>query len=270
MKIGELHEKLFKMLMMFDSICRQHNIMYFLDSGCAIGAVREHDFIPWDDDVDIAILRPDYLRLRDILKTALPEHYRLIEPKDYEPFFFDFIPKLVDLTVPLREETAVDRAYHNYQNRMAIDFVILDKVPDSIWKQKIIKFKCKFFYGMARSKRYTTTAEHMSFSEKILSEVCYICGKMFSREKILKMYENNTTRYARIESNTVIRSNSLLMFIDFFNLNWYSDVVYMKFHGGDVPLPVGYDAVLTKMYGNYMVPQNQSNGFIIHFNSDDE
>ena len=60
-----------------DAICRAHNIPYWLSSGTLLGAVRHGGFIPWDDDLDIELLREDYLRLLPILRRELPERFML-------------------------------------------------------------------------------------------------------------------------------------------------------------------------------------------------
>ena len=60
-------------LIEIDRICRKHDIPYWLDSGTLLGAVRHGGFIPWDDDVDIAIMRSDYPRLKEYLTEELPK-----------------------------------------------------------------------------------------------------------------------------------------------------------------------------------------------------
>jgi len=264
MTIEELHDKLFEMLMMFDDICKRHGIVYYLDSGCAIGAVREHDFIPWDDDIDIAMMRSEYERLKEVLKTDLPSQYRHVEPSDYSPFFFDFIPRIIDTTIPLRRETEEDRAYHNLQNRMSIDIIILDSVPDSQWKQRSIIIKCKFYYGMARSKRFSVDTKRMNLMEIIVSGFCAFMGKHIQLEKLISLYENNTKQYNEIDSATVIRSNSTVPFIECFKKEYYSSTCNMPFHGGLAPLPIGYDDILRKMYGDYLTPKRDEKKFGTH------
>lgn len=264
MDLNVLHDQLFDMLVKFDNICREHNITYYLDSGCAIGAVREHDFIPWDDDIDVAITRTEYLKLREVLKKELPENWVFVEPKDFAPYFFDFIPRIVDMSVPLRKETERDRAYQNYQNRMSLEFFILDSVPDSKLTHSVLKFKCKMIYGMARSRRFDNDTSKMDLKEKILSGVCLFLGKFFSLDKIIDMYLNTTMKYADIKSETYIRSNSNLYFIDVTKKEYYKDVIYMDFHGGKMPMPIGYHEVLTKIYGDYMTPTRDYKGFISH------
>ena len=69
-----------------DKICRAHNIPYWLSSGTLLGAVRHGGFIPWDDDLDIEVLREDYHRLLPILRRELPEQFMLhdrVSDKDY-------------------------------------------------------------------------------------------------------------------------------------------------------------------------------------------
>jgi lipopolysaccharide cholinephosphotransferase len=66
--------RMLEILIEVDKICRKHNISYLLEAGTLLGAVRHSGFIPWDDDVDIGIMRKDYKRLCRILKKELPHH----------------------------------------------------------------------------------------------------------------------------------------------------------------------------------------------------
>jgi lipopolysaccharide cholinephosphotransferase len=270
MNIKELQEKLFGMWQMFDAICREHHIVYYLDSGSAIGAVREHDFIPWDDDIDVAIIRADYERLKKILPCVLQPQYKFVEPKDFAPYFYDFVPRIIDTTVPLREETDEDRAYKNYQNRMSIDFIILDTVPDIKLLQAMIKFRSKMIYGLARSKRYNNEAEAMSVTERVVSGICLVLGKAFSLQKLLELYTKNTARYRNTDSHTFVRSNSILYFIGFYSKDLYSSTVLFPFHGAMAPLPSGYHEILTHLYGDYMTPRRDYKGLIQHAEIDSE
>ena len=153
MKIEELHEKLFEHLIYFDKLCRENDIKYFLDSGTAIGAVREHDFVPWDDDVDVAMLREDYDKFLKVIPPKLIGKFKFITPKDYEPLFFDFVPKFLNMDISIRKDDEITKMHHNYINRLPIDVFVLDYAPDSKILQKIMKFKLLFIYCMSLSKR---------------------------------------------------------------------------------------------------------------------
>ncbi|MEC4295521.1 LicD family protein [Adlercreutzia shanghongiae] len=88
--LRRLQLTLLEMLHEIDAVCRAHDINYFLDSGSALGAVRHGGFIPWDDDVDLGMMREDYNRFLAIAPEALPSDLKLIAPgetKHYSPMF---------------------------------------------------------------------------------------------------------------------------------------------------------------------------------------
>ena len=66
---------LLELLVEFDRVCKKHNIHYMLFAGSALGAVRHHGFIPWDDDLDVALLREDYDRLMSLNQSEWNNSY---------------------------------------------------------------------------------------------------------------------------------------------------------------------------------------------------
>lgn len=69
-----------------DKVCREHDIGYFMDSGTLLGAVRHGGFIPWDDDVDLGMMRSDYERFLEIAPRALGDSYVVCEPRSCPEF----------------------------------------------------------------------------------------------------------------------------------------------------------------------------------------
>lgn len=267
MTLPELQDNLYDLLCLIDDICRKENVRYFLDSGTAIGAVREHDIVPWDDDVDIKVMREDYPAFKAAMLKHLPEHYHFIEPEDMCPVFFDFVPRVIVDNVLLREEREEDRYYKNYRNRLCIDVFIFDRAPDSKLLQSMMRLKCKLLYGMAMSKRYKLRDEKYTLSQKLMSRTCILLGKPLKMEKILLMWNRHVTKYSGKETEYRISANYSLKNLLFFREEWYNETVYMKLRERELPLPNGYDGELSLMYGDYMKPPKDRSVFIKHFES---
>ena len=80
-------ERMFEMLCVIDDICVKNEINYWLSGGTLLGAVRHGGFIPWDDDLDIQLMKDDYNKLLGLLKTELPEQYQLQTSKTDRNYF---------------------------------------------------------------------------------------------------------------------------------------------------------------------------------------
>ena len=75
--IREVQKKLLMILIEFDRICRKHNIKYSLEGGTLLGAIKYKGFVPWDDDIDIVMERPEYERFLKVCKRELNKEFFL-------------------------------------------------------------------------------------------------------------------------------------------------------------------------------------------------
>lgn len=264
MTIEELHDQLFSVLCIVDDICRKENVRYFLDSGTAIGAVREKDFVPWDDDVDIKVLREDYPAFKAAMEKHLPEHLHFIEPQAFAPAFYDFIPRVYDDRLPLREETEADRYYKNQQNRVGLDVFIFDKVPDSKWAQKRLLLSSKILYGMGMSKRYQVDYSKYTPVQRLMVAVLRLMGRPFSTQWICERWTRIASSYQDRPAKWRFPCNFQLEQQMFFPEELYEGTVYLPFREKQLPLISGYDGELTQMYGDYMHPPKNKDAFVKH------
>ena len=116
-------KELLRMLQIVAQICREHDIKWWLSSGTLLGAARHKGFIPWDDDIDIGMFRPDYNRLLK-LASEMPEECRLfsIEKGDRSARLYGRICNM--------KYVSVDKYYEaNLSNYFGIDIFPLEAVP---------------------------------------------------------------------------------------------------------------------------------------------
>lgn len=106
--------RMLELLEVIDVICRKHQIPYWLSSGTLIGAARHKGFIPWDDDLDIEMLRSDYLRLLKVLPQELPDNLAL-QTNETDPNYIFIYGKLRDKDSHLEETNSYDRIFPLYR-----------------------------------------------------------------------------------------------------------------------------------------------------------
>lgn len=122
--LRKMQLRMLEMLTFIDSICEKHNINYWLAYGTLLGAVRHNGFIPWDDDLDIELLKDDYDKLINILKKDLTDNYYLQIHSTDRNYVFP-IAKLRDGKSHISENRNADQ---NYKYRgIYIDIFYIDK-----------------------------------------------------------------------------------------------------------------------------------------------
>lgn len=121
--------RMLEILKCVDGICRKHNIQYWLSSGTLLGAVRHGGFIPWDDDLDIEMLREDYLKLIPILRKELPKNF-VLQDMDSDIKHPHLFAKVRDRNSQIDEGSKLNSKY----NGIFIDIFALEKTPYCLFK----------------------------------------------------------------------------------------------------------------------------------------
>ena len=125
--LAQIKETELEILLVLDRICRENDLKYSMCAGTLLGAVRHQGFIPWDDDIDICMPRPDYMRLIEMNRkgSALPPYVKLCCYEDgtlESPYM-----KIMDLRTYIREENYTQRDVRS----LWIDVFPVDGLPDS-------------------------------------------------------------------------------------------------------------------------------------------
>ena len=118
-----LHKRILRILMAVDGCCREHQLRYYIWAGTQLGAVRHKGFIPWDDDIDIAMPRPDYEQFIAHSREWLPEPFEFVCAENDEAYPLPF-GKVQDAST-----TLIERTHLHYLGGIYIDVFPIDGVP---------------------------------------------------------------------------------------------------------------------------------------------
>lgn len=138
--LKRVHSVLLEMIDEVDRICRKHNISYFLEGGTALGQVRHGGFIPWDDDVDLGMLRSDYNKFIEIAKTELDENY-VVQTNENEPLYTNFHLKIRKLNTIYPQGYNKDYKYQGIQ----LDIFPFDNIPDNKFLRLIYQRRVRLY-----------------------------------------------------------------------------------------------------------------------------
>ena len=130
-KIEDIHQHILNILLVVDKVCREHGIRYWLSDGTMLGAVRHGGFIPWDDDADIAMPRPDFQRFIEHGSEWLPEPFEL------QTFELDENSSCALLKVIDGSTTLIERWSLNQIGGVYIDVCPIDGIPAQRWRRKL-------------------------------------------------------------------------------------------------------------------------------------
>ena len=230
------------------NICEKHGLKYFLDAGTLLGAVRHKGFIPWDDDMDIGMLREDYERFLEIAKKELPEHLFLQTFETDDKYDIYQVPCKIRYngTILIEKGIAENSEMHN---GVYIDVFPYDSLPKSNLAYKIQR---SLSYNVLKSFiRIRETPDKLSFKNKITFTFYKIVRKLFPYKRRKKFFDflvkwnDANSPYMGYGLDTVW-SEYIYKKEDYFELT------KLEFEGNHFYGPKNYDAILTQLYGDYM------------------
>jgi len=128
--IRTLQNRLIPLLECIDKVCHNQGLSYYLCAGTMLGAVRHHGFIPWDDDIDICMPRPDYEKLMAACEEWVPKPMEIIGPHNKADYPYPFA-KIIDSGT-----TVIERPDFYFVEGIYIDIFPIDGISSSVFQQK--------------------------------------------------------------------------------------------------------------------------------------
>ena len=245
--IIKIQEKMIYILIYFHEFCEKNNLRYFLCGGTCLGAVRHKGFIPWDDDVDVFMLREDYEKLQDLWeKNADTKRYSCVRSNEKVNIRHSAIEIKDNNTTFINKHSADLDINHG----LMIDVVPLDGVPKSKLKKALqmidsMIYCCFNFQRLPEHKgKLTYYATKLALGVFRSPKIRY---KLWSSaEKRLSKYgtENCDTVASFGEGATIMRMH--------FPKKWFLNPAYLEFEGHSFLCPEDYDQYLKITFGDYM------------------
>ena len=243
--ISEIQDHLYIMLKEFDFFCKENDIKYSLSGGSLLGAIRHKGFIPWDDDIDICLSRPDYEKLITIFPKVFHSNYllRSIERNNSKyPF-----ARLEKLDIKIEDE------YSNANQFLFMDIMPVDGLPDN--KNEVINIYKKRKIYSKMLELCDAKVGHGKTISRIIFKSILICfarcvGYKFwanQLDDLAKQYDYNTSDYVGAITGGVY-GESERMIKDSFEKR-----VTVQFRDLKLDVFSCFDTYLSNLYGhNYM------------------
>lgn len=245
--LRELQLKELDTLEFFRDFCKKNHLTFYLCGGCCIGALRTGGFVPWDDDIDVLMPRPDYEKLVKLWKEQNPSDRFLLLKTDRETFTGNIFVTVTDTNYTMVKDNQRDV---KIPHGLVLDVFPIDGCPNGKLKRYM-----QYFWTMIYSLFLAQVVPEnhgglLSFGSKILLK---LFRSPKTRYKIWNYAEKKMTKYNFYESDYVTELCAGPHFMTYkYPKRIYEGTTEVEFEGLKLPIMSGYDEYLTMVFGDYM------------------
>lgn len=245
-----------EVLFEIDKLCKKHNIKWYADNGTLLGAIRHKGYIPWDDDLDICMLRDDYVRFKKIADKELPEGFLCLSLWDEDPFY-EYIMRVTN-GKKFNYENEFLKKYHDCQYPMGVDIFPLDYISTNKKKEDERKKIALQVFACADALGENGEDEKDPAFIELVTAVENLCGVKIDKKRPIKqqMYMAAESIFTMFGSKGAKEVALMTYWIQHDNhvypIECFRESVPVMFEGVELPAPIEFDEVLHIEYGDYM------------------
>ena len=244
-RLDELKHLELEMLKEIDRVCRENDIQYFLAGGSCLGAVRHQDVIPWDDDIDIGMLREDYERFRRICPEKLSDKYTYEDANGSNGSHYHFDKVRLKNTFLSTNYSA----HFDINDGVFIDVLVYDRTSNIPVFQKIHIKLTAVWTRVINIKWWDRPRKKVHYR---LSRIALPVMRLINWNWFHKMFDRITRFYEKKKNaEYVIDTMGQNIKKGAMRLDWMTDVQYVPFADMYAPIPTGYHEYLTHLYGEH-------------------
>ena len=245
--LKHIHDVELMILKDFIEFCEDNNLNYFMYAGSLLGTIRHNGFIPWDDDLDVCMLRDEFEKFKKIFSSN--EKYDLLSTESHGDYPYLFAKlNLKDTRFEEKWASQLD-----FQIGFNIDIFVLDDLSDNKYS-RFYQLKKAFLYNrlLIMSK---IRLDDLPFASKVISHSMYYILNLFrlNPSKLNKRCLNFLGKYRDVNAENVFDISAMASeYPLIYDKNDFRDVTEAKFEDIYVNVPKNYDKILTELYGDYM------------------
>ncbi len=257
-QIKELQKIVMDMLLDISKVCREAGLRFYMAEGSLIGAIRHNGFIPWDDDVDIAMPREDYEKFLEIAQSMLGERYKIQHSTTVKNYWSPFIKVRLITDDPKFRQMHI--AHLTEDNGPVVDIFPLDSVPKKTsLSQRINRKKIGLYRGMITRK--LGCLPHNTLS----SAAAYFLSRFFTLSTLHRRLGKLHVKYNSPDNKYIVNWASYYSLEkETFPREAFGEPMFVPFEEHEMPVPTDYDTVLKTIYGDYMTPPPEDKRVIKH------